>query len=283
MKSIHLLFILSVSINCQDLTIEEALKFYPMHIGDYWQYQAISFGIIGDSTWITNKEIIGDTIMPNQKKYFILNNGSCTRVDSSNANMYSYWSNWEYRVDSLLAKKGDKITECYELVDDPIKNILGIDVKTRFVDYVCTTTEITRGWEYAENLGEVMSYYNAGNSLEISYRNELIYAKINGVEYGIKSDLNDLPKTPHEFKLYQNYPNPFNTVTTIKYELKEPGAVELSLYDIQGRKIAVLIDEYQQADQYEVRFDGESLSSGIYTYRLISNNFLKVRKMLLIK
>jgi uncharacterized Ntn-hydrolase superfamily protein len=89
---------------------------------------------------------------------------------------------------------------------------------------------------------------------------------------------------PHEFSLYQNYPNPFNPVTTITFDLAKPSTVKLAVYDIVGNEIAVLINNLSfPAGNFEFTFDASNLSSGVYVYKLISNNFTASRKMAVIK
>ena len=95
--------------------------------------------------------------------------------------------------------------------------------------------------------------------------------------------MNDLNTLPNKFSLMQNYPNPFNPATNISYTLANSGKVKLSVYDMLGRKITVLVDKDQNAGTYEVQFPGENLASGVYLYQLQSNNQLITKKMMLIK
>lgn len=94
---------------------------------------------------------------------------------------------------------------------------------------------------------------------------------------------------PTRFELNQNYPNPFNPITTIKYGVKEKSVVKIEVFDILGRKIKTLINEQKEPGFYEVKFDGSSLSSGVYFYRLFTEsvgtkgNFVEIRKMMLLK
>lgn len=87
----------------------------------------------------------------------------------------------------------------------------------------------------------------------------------------------------NSFSLKQNYPNPFNPVTTIKYELKNSAYIQLKVYDVLGSEVAVLINEKQNTGAYEIKFDGASFSSGVYFYKLTSDNFSEVRSMILLK
>ncbi|PKL83361.1 MAG: hypothetical protein CVV24_05425 [Ignavibacteriae bacterium HGW-Ignavibacteriae-3] len=88
---------------------------------------------------------------------------------------------------------------------------------------------------------------------------------------------------PSVFQLDQNYPNPFNPSTKIKYSIGNESHVKLVVYDALGKEVSVLIDRYQRADNYEVKFDAGSRSSGIYFYALYAGDQVKVRKMVLAK
>lgn len=85
------------------------------------------------------------------------------------------------------------------------------------------------------------------------------------------------------YQLSQNYPNPFNPVTNIKYQLKVTSEVNLNVYNVLGKKVAELVDEVKAPGSYEVFFNAENLSSGVYYYRINAGNFNRSRKMLLIK
>jgi hypothetical protein len=88
---------------------------------------------------------------------------------------------------------------------------------------------------------------------------------------------------PVSYSLSQNYPNPFNPSTKIKYQIPFAGKVLLGVYDLLGREVALLVNREQSAGFYEVEFDGASLSSGIYFYRIQADKFSAVKKLLLIK
>lgn len=88
---------------------------------------------------------------------------------------------------------------------------------------------------------------------------------------------------PSSFSLSQNYPNPFNPSTTIRYSIKDAGLVKLEIYDILGRKITTVVNEEKQPGEYEVNFNGNNLSSGIYFYKLTTGSFTQIRKMQLLK
>ena len=97
------------------------------------------------------------------------------------------------------------------------------------------------------------------------------------------TDVNEPAQIPIEFKLEQNYPNPFNPTTTIRYELPKYSSVNLTVYDMLGRRVAELVNQSQPAGIYEVPFDGSNLASGTYIYVLRTENFILKKKMILLK
>jgi hypothetical protein len=88
---------------------------------------------------------------------------------------------------------------------------------------------------------------------------------------------------PSEFGLHGAYPNPFNPITTITYTLPEAKHVKLTFYDLQGRKVAALIDGIRASGKHELTFDGSRFSSGLYVCRLESGNLTDSKKMVLMK
>lgn len=88
---------------------------------------------------------------------------------------------------------------------------------------------------------------------------------------------------PKEFALAQNYPNPFNPTTMIAYQLPAASDVRLELYDVLGRKISTLVNARQSAGYYNFILNASNLATGIYFYRLQTNNFVQTKKMMLVK
>jgi hypothetical protein len=89
--------------------------------------------------------------------------------------------------------------------------------------------------------------------------------------------------TVRTFSLSQNYPNPFNPGTTIKYSLGNISQVSIDVYDVLGNKIVSLVNEEKQPGEYEVQWNASGYSSGVYFYKLKANEFIQIRKMLLLK
>ncbi len=97
---------------------------------------------------------------------------------------------------------------------------------------------------------------------------------------GIDDDKQSLPA---QFALSQNYPNPFNPQTTIQYQIKTAGNVKLEIFDLRGRKVESLVNEYQQAGYYTIIWDAPNTSSGIYFVRLQAKGFSATKKLTMLK
>jgi hypothetical protein len=97
---------------------------------------------------------------------------------------------------------------------------------------------------------------------------------------GITDPVNN---TPSNFELKQNYPNPFNPSTTIEYSIPKGSSVSIRVFDILGKQVGLVADEYKPAGSYSVSYDAGKLASGIYYYSLVTDGFKETRKMILLK
>ena len=88
---------------------------------------------------------------------------------------------------------------------------------------------------------------------------------------------------PSSYKLSQNYPNPFNPTTKLKFEIPKSGFVKLSVYDALGKKTETLVNEYLQSGVYEISFNADNYTSGVYFYRIETPEFTESKKMVLIR
>lgn len=121
----------------------------------------------------------------------------------------------------------------------------------------------------------VTGYSQFGDSTGINFTT-LKYSQLTGISFnGINN--------PSNYSLEQNYPNPFNPSTVIRYHLPRSGNISLKIYDAIGNEVKTLADEKQNAGSYSIEFNGSNLSSGVYFYKLESQNFSETKRMLLIK
>jgi photosystem II stability/assembly factor-like uncharacterized protein len=107
-----------------------------------------------------------------------------------------------------------------------------------------------------------------------------VIAKMTGSLVGVSSVSSEVPSS---FLLKQNYPNPFNPTTNINFSLPKSGLVTLKVYDMTGKEVAVVLNEFKNAGTYIVGFSAANLPSGAYFYRLSSGNLVDTKKMILVK
>ncbi|MDI6804763.1 MAG: T9SS type A sorting domain-containing protein, partial [Bacteroidota bacterium] len=100
----------------------------------------------------------------------------------------------------------------------------------------------------------------------------------------MKSGMDETTKSEKlKYELYENRPNPFNPITKIKYSIPEPAYVSLKIYDVLGREISVIVNDWKEVGTHEVEWNAQSFSSGVYFYKLQAGAFTSVKKMLLAK
>jgi hypothetical protein len=151
----------------------------------------------------------------------------------------------------------------------------GTWIRTKVVDV--TDSVLTH---YRENWSEEFGM------VELPYWLLLRGYVINGTKYGdttLVSVEDQALINPTDFNLFQNYPNPFNAVTIIQYKVPITSFVKLKVYDMLGKEIAVLVSEEKPPGNYFVDFNAEGLPSGIYFYRITTDNFSATNKMLYLK
>jgi len=102
-------------------------------------------------------------------------------------------------------------------------------------------------------------------------------------KYDVPTGISKNTEVVKDFNLSQNYPNPFNPTTNIKYQITNNKLVTLKIFDILGKEVETLVNEKQNAGTYEVTFNASQYSSGIYFYKLTTDNFSDTKKMLMIK
>jgi len=96
-------------------------------------------------------------------------------------------------------------------------------------------------------------------------------------------NVDDYYSQPEEYILFQNYPNPFNPNTVIQYQIPEISFVTITVYDLLGREVAILINEEKPAGNYKINFSAYDLTSGVYYYKIKAGNFTQTKKMILLK
>jgi len=135
-------------------------------------------------------------------------------------------------------------------------------------------------WNTPKYLGTVK--FLKDNKLSFIPKNNMT-GRTNTLPYDGTTGVNETPMVPVVFKLEQNYPNPFNPTTTIIYSIPTNSDVRLTVYDILGREVKVLVNEKKGPGVYTASLNGGQLASGVYFYRLVAGSNIITKKMLLLK
>ena len=262
----------------------EAAKFYPLAVGNQWSYHYISRGGNPIPCYPNNQynyiiTITGDTVF-NGHKYYKFSNGDRLRIDSTSMNVYKFLGAGECLIDSLLAKKNSQVNSC---------ELWGVVNDTNMVSFAGENRRSFNisGIGYSKRLMfGIGIYFHGGCELGSGFDKQLNGCIINGVQYGQMLGLNNISnELPAQYSLSQNYPNPFNPVTKIKFDISGSSETQtlLSVYDVLGREVTVLVNQQLQPGTYEADWDASAYPSGVYFYKLEIGSFTDTKKMVLLK
>jgi hypothetical protein len=140
--------------------------------------------------------------------------------------------------------------------------------------------DFVQGKGYSANNNTYL--YNDNNLLPGTYQYRLKQIDNDG-NFKYSSVVEAHIEAPNVYELSQNYPNPFNPSTSIKFTLAEGGYVTLTIYNLLGQAIKVLVDEHMSKGVHTVHFDADDLKSGLYLYKIETDNFSQMRKMTLLR
>jgi len=118
------------------------------------------------------------------------------------------------------------------------------------------------------------------------YGNEIYFGNAPDIgvhEYSSVTSINSENSNINNYFLYQNYPNPFNPTTTISYQIRQDGFVNVVVYNSLGQMVEELVNKFQSIGKYSVQFEANGISSGIYFYKINTTHFTKVNKMILLR
>jgi hypothetical protein len=265
-----------LSIGREGVVLIDSAEFYfsisNINIGN----SNVGFKILADTTNITNLNLLNNYLI---SEPFVL--------PSKGNFLYSV----KYGAkDSTIARyilSGETYVQFkVQLVDDQTGSILGEFDNVKYdknncikfddIDYQVNITnshnQMVRLKLIAENNGNAK--YFLGEFYSDAKVLEKRYTKI----IDLKSKI-----AVTEYNLEQNYPNPFNPSTTIKYQLPKAGMVTLKIFDMLGKEVANLVNDFKNEGKYDVNFDASKLASGVYIYQIKSNDYISSKKMMLLK
>ncbi len=277
------------SLNAQ---VVDPLSFFPHHEGDVWEY--LEFEDLQGVVDTVQSVILTDSLTLDGKYYIRMTEFGTFLLDTLTYNVYTTRN----QSISLKYKLNATLGDSWVMFTDSVNNIEFIgqveDVFTTQIFNRFTTVKKMGFYGVLTNYGDSLwfgSDYLASNfgivQTDFEFANPgfvLVAARIDSVQYGtfitgLKDGISS--QFPNTVNLYQNYPNPFNPETTIQYDLHRQNKVELAIYDVLGRKVAVLVNKIQPPGSYQVRFDGRGLPSGVYIYQLRTPFAVFAQKMIL--
>jgi len=230
-----------------------------------------SYVAIGTLIFVTSGSYDGTV------RYFKVSNGS-TPIWSytgfgDEVNMVSISKNGKYMAASSWGRLDNSKDDIYVFRCDPGTGLPWYSYNSSGSAFMCSIsndgTSVIAGGKavHARSFGSGGTMYNI-----------FIDTTLNPVSIGTIGS-----ETPTEYSLKQNYPNPFNPVTNFKFSILNAGQTKLIVYDIRGREVQTLVNERLEPGKYEATFDGRSLNSGVYFYKLEVNGYSETRRMVMTK
>lgn len=191
-------------------------------------------------------------------------------VSNQNANPYLTWN--AYHDSNILG---------YNIYK---KITLGAGGSQTYTIFTTSTSYLDEDFEINPRFGEdVVEYWIKAKISSSQVSLEGNHIQLKGDSY-IQWKVSDQETNKDlDYNLYQNYPNPFNPSTIINYQLIEDDFVNLSIYNSVGEIVAELVNQQQERGYYSIEFDASNLPSGVYFYKIKSNNFSDVKKMILLR
>lgn len=240
----------------------------------------------------TNIKISESSFTPDKSVFF----GDYTNITAFNGKVYPVWARSDYGVKSIMMTVFNDNT-----VDVKSSTTLSsFSAEGTHLKWTTSSEKNNRGFEverkegacfisigFVEGKGTSAAESNysfidkSSKSVGNIYRLKIID---NNGTYIYSEEIDSDPALAvNGFKLLQNYPNPFNPATTIAWTQLKGGFVKLKVYDLLGKEIAELVNEYKTAGNHNIKFEAGNLTSGVYIYRLETNGCAEMKQMILIK
>ncbi|OGU32062.1 MAG: hypothetical protein A2057_03215 [Ignavibacteria bacterium GWA2_35_9] len=279
-----LFFTLNQNIFAQE---PDPLSFFPHSVGNIWEYDT--------PDGIQRYEIVGDSIAPDNSILVFFNRYPDYRIDT-NFNVFMSPTGLNWHIYKLNSDSGDywvynKVEQAWWFafisnVDTGL--VFGEERILKQINYgFCRDTIFEPNYFFVvyykiivEGIGLI---YEWNEEPPQGPQKILQGCIIDGDTFGVVTSVEEDLQIAEGFQLLQNYPNPFNPETTIKFQTSAYRFVELKVFNLLGQEISTIVNEEKPAGIYEVKFNGKDFSSGIYIYRLKTENKIISRKMILLK
>ena len=269
---------------------------FPLEVGNEWCIADYSWDYGSSARLDTfSVKIETDTTLSNNKTYFRFNNNAFFGYRFYRSDSTALYAFDEQQLDEkLLIRFNMDIGESIEILTDMISY-----VDLEYIDSISVFG--TQSKNYTYRLDGLMVHYitlsdkfgpvRMGSPGEppgtADMHSTTIGCIISGESYGLILSIREKHSDFENYLLYQNYPNPFNPTTKISYSLSQPGRVSIIIYDVLGKEVSKLVDEYKTGGNYSRNFNASNLqsgySSGVYFYQMRANGSVHTKKMILLR
>jgi aminopeptidase N len=242
--------------------------------------------VVGDSLFFKAfKEYATDTTLFKYKN--AITNDFVQKINQSTGQDLTWFFNqWVFSANHPLYQNGYNITQVdnahwnvdfkvQQTQTSPAFFTMPLEIKIRFSNGKDTTVRVMNSknnqiFSWTFNKKPVTVIFDPDNNIVL---------KTATLVAGVQKETTE----PLSYELYQNYPNPFNPTTNIRFSIAHSGNVNITVYDLLGKKVKQLLNEERSAGNHDISFNASSLASGVYYYSIQSGDFISTKKLTLIK
>ncbi len=275
-----------------------AQEYYPLKIGNRWDYfktccwEPPPWCRGTGCTDTLSIRVIGDSLFPNGKRYFVLNEqdmsgGRYVRADSNGVYYYRGSHSADVVFYKLSASPGEewnvRLGAAYTVRLLQNDTLTIFDRTTKVLNFLFHLSDgsIDPFIRLSDKFGPYEC--QSGSPWSMYTYMKLIGCILSDTVYGRLTAVGETAQVPSDFQLFQNFPNPFNPSATIRYSLATATDVRLTVYNVLGQEVAVLVSGIQSAGLHEIRWNARGFPSGIYFCRLRFDKHNETRKTVLLQ
>jgi hypothetical protein len=271
-------------IHCQNY---KKFSYFPLSVGNKWFFSQGNDGVIKKQL-----EIQKDTILSDGYSYSKFNLQSIYFDYSSSLYEQEYF--YLRKVNNTIVEYPNRIILDYDMnIGDTVYVFFRAHYPS-VLNRVATSNLFGRNLSTYAFLVSSYNYYSFTDSIGFNtlmgstFQNwmpeNLLGCVVDGKVFGnVITGIEKHNEVFVDYKLYQNYPNPFNPVTKIKYSIPKGSQVIIKVYDVLGKEVSTLVNQFRNTGVYEVEFNASNIPSGVYFYKMISDNIVNAKKLLLLK
>ena len=262
-------------------------SYFPLSVGNKWFFSQGNDGVIRKQL-----EIQKDTILSDGYSYSKFDLQSINIDPSSSLYEQEYF--YLRRVNNTIVEYPNRIILDFDMnIGDTVYSFFRahypsvlnrIATDNVFGRNLSTYTFIVSSYNYYCFTDSIGFNQLMGSTFHDWMPEKLLGCEVDGKVYGhVITGIENHNEIFVDYEVYQNYPNPFNPVTKIKYSIPKASQVIIKVYDVLGKEVSTLVNQFRNAGEYEVEFNAINIPSGVYIYKMVSGNVVKAKKLLFLK